>query len=232
MTKKWTVLFLAAVLAVGLSACDTSRTEAPRGQAAIHGVKPHQHHGPARDGLLHREAGVAEGTDGQRHAGDDQPGGKALPAAFTQKAKHPLHGKVHAARPGQKRPGRKGQVEDAVVGLRPGQEQRPRQQQIACAKPPHQPQKAPGARPAIGGGHGEGGGGYFICKGQRVGGFRGQQDKGRRGPHAAACQQPPGAAAHPAQKPCRQQKDQGQHKIGEQQHIQIDHSFHGGAPFR
>lgn len=29
MTKKWTALFLAAVLAVGLSACDTSRAEAP-----------------------------------------------------------------------------------------------------------------------------------------------------------------------------------------------------------
>ena len=29
MTKKWTVLFLAAVLAVGFSACDTSRAEAP-----------------------------------------------------------------------------------------------------------------------------------------------------------------------------------------------------------
>lgn len=29
MTKKWTALLLAAVLAVGLSACDTSRTEAP-----------------------------------------------------------------------------------------------------------------------------------------------------------------------------------------------------------
>lgn len=29
MTKKWTALLLAAVLAVGLSACDTSRAEAP-----------------------------------------------------------------------------------------------------------------------------------------------------------------------------------------------------------
>ena len=29
MTKKWTALLLAAVLAVGLSACDTSRVEAP-----------------------------------------------------------------------------------------------------------------------------------------------------------------------------------------------------------
>lgn len=31
MTKKWTALLLAAVLAVGLSACDTSRAEAPGG---------------------------------------------------------------------------------------------------------------------------------------------------------------------------------------------------------
>lgn len=29
MTKKWTALLLAAVLAVGLSACGTSRAEAP-----------------------------------------------------------------------------------------------------------------------------------------------------------------------------------------------------------
>ena len=29
MMKKWTALLLAAVLAVGLSACDTSRAEAP-----------------------------------------------------------------------------------------------------------------------------------------------------------------------------------------------------------
>ena len=67
-------------------------------QGTLGGGIPHQHHGPARKRLLHREAGVAEGPERQRGPGHEQGSGDCLPAAPPQQPQHALHGQIHAPR--------------------------------------------------------------------------------------------------------------------------------------
>ena len=140
---------------------------------------------------------------------------------------------VHTAGAHQQHLRRKRQIDAEVVHLHPGpgQQHRPGEHQVEQPEPRQQPHKSPPPRPAIGRGHGQRPGAALVeqpdaprrCGGQ-------QRQRGSRG-HRRPAESPPAAAPLAADQSRRQQEQRSQHKIGQQEHIQIDDCFDTPAPF-